>query len=65
MITTETLSRMADIIIVVTFIAVCFSITFYTIIDAVCEGIAFWKKKRKARKAEKENQTKPAEEQET
>ena len=65
MITDATLSRMADIIIVVTFIAVCLSITFYTIIDAAFELHASWKKKRKAKKAVKENQTEPAEEQES
>lgn len=50
---TMTLSQVADMIIVGSFITICFSFILYTIGELVSDLVIFIKKKRNARKAKK------------
>ena len=54
---TMTLSQAADMIIVGSFIVICFSFFLYTVGELVCDLIEHIKKKREARKAKKAAET--------
>lgn len=50
---TMTLARAADMIIVGTFCVVCFSVTFYAVVEIVFDAVESLRKKLKERKAKK------------
>lgn len=56
---TMTLSQVADLIIVGSFVTICFSFILYTIGELVSDLVVFIKKKRDARKAKKADSKEP------